>query len=180
VIRRATADDALAVARIEGLTAPGSWPLPTVARHLARPTSLSLVVSWQGRVTGHLLSTCVVDEAEILTLAVHPAARRRGLGARLVTAAQAAWIRRGVSAAFLEVRVDNTAARALYQSTGWSEAGVRPRYYRDGTDALVLRWAPPSGRTEPVGGPGGAGGTSRSGGTPRTGALSAPRTAPSS
>jgi ribosomal-protein-alanine N-acetyltransferase len=38
------------------------------------------------------------------------------------------------------VRADNATARRLYARTGWVDAGVRPRYYADGVDAVVMRW----------------------------------------
>lgn len=91
---------------------------------------------------GFILIRLVLDEAEILTLAVRPSARRAGLGGRLagqgaVRAAQAGAVR-----LFLEVAEDNVAARALYDRAGFTQIGRRKAYYAapDGgrTDALVL------------------------------------------
>jgi [ribosomal protein S18]-alanine N-acetyltransferase len=91
---------------------------------------------------GFILMRTVADEAEILTLAVGPAARRRGLGAGLVGEAVLAATARGAVRVFLEVAGDNTAARALYARAGFVEAGRRPGYYAgpDGgrRDALIL------------------------------------------
>ncbi len=91
---------------------------------------------------GFILLRTVADEAEILTLAVHPAGRRQGLGARLVREAGTAAAARGVTRLFLEVADDNTAARALYARAGFAEVGRRPGYYaRPGgerRDALIL------------------------------------------
>jgi len=91
---------------------------------------------------GFILLRAVADEAEILTLAVHPAARRLGLGAWLVRSAANIAADRGVNRMFLEVADDNTAARALYDRTGFAEAGRRPAYYArpDGSrrDALIM------------------------------------------
>ncbi len=85
------------------------------------------------------------DEAELLTLAVAPEARRAGVAASLLARGEAALARAGVAEVFLEVAADNVAARALYARAGYAEAGVRRGYYRapDGTarDALVLRRA---------------------------------------
>ncbi|MEO0682855.1 MAG: GNAT family N-acetyltransferase [Pseudomonadota bacterium] len=81
-------------------------------------------------------------EAELLTLATLPAARRRGRAAALLARFEAAAAARGSAVAFLEVAEDNAAARAVYRRAGWAEAGRRPRYYRRGTarvDALLLR-----------------------------------------
>ena len=91
---------------------------------------------------GFILIRSVADEAEILTLAVDPAARRRGVGARLVREGAAAAAARGATRLFLEVADDNPAALALYAGAGFTEAGRRPGYYArpDGSrqDALIL------------------------------------------
>lgn len=91
---------------------------------------------------GFILLRAVADEAEILTLAVHPTARRQGLGARLVRSAANTAADHGVTRMFLEVADDNTPARALYDRTGFAVAGRRPAYYArpDGSrrDALIM------------------------------------------
>ena len=91
---------------------------------------------------GFILIHAVADEAEILTLAVDPAARRQGLGARLVREAAAAAAACGAARLFLEVADDNAAALALYAGAGFIEAGRRTGYYArpDGgrQDALIL------------------------------------------
>ena len=97
-----------------------------------------------GRIRGFVLARAVAGEAEILTLAVDPAARRRGVGRLLLEAALAEAIGRGASVLFLEVSEANAAARALYARAGAAEVGRRRRYYADGSDALVLRITPPS------------------------------------
>jgi ribosomal-protein-alanine N-acetyltransferase len=91
---------------------------------------------------GFILIRTVADEAEILTLAVRPAARRLGLGATLVARGAAEAAARGARRLFLEVADDNAAARALYDRAGFVEAGRRPRYYARANgsrrDALLL------------------------------------------
>jgi ribosomal-protein-alanine acetyltransferase len=82
------------------------------------------------------------DSAEIESLAVSPAFRRRGLG-REICERLLAWARnRGATQAFLEVRVSNAAAQSLYESLGFQESGVRRAYYQDpDEDALVMTMA---------------------------------------
>lgn len=87
---------------------------------------------------GFVLMRTIADEAEMLTLAVLASARRSGIGRMLVEAGLDAARRRGAVRAFLEVSTGNAGALALYRSTGWDAAGHRTRYYRDGSDALVL------------------------------------------
>ncbi len=91
---------------------------------------------------GFILLRAVADEAEILTLAVRPEARRQGLGARLVRDGATMAAGRGATRLFLEVADDNAAALALYARAGFAGAGRRPGYYAraDGGrhDALIL------------------------------------------
>ena len=91
---------------------------------------------------GIALGRVTLDEAELLTLAVEPAQRRQGAGARLLAAFEAAAIRRGAARAFLEVAADNIAAIALYRRAGYAISGRRRGYYRtqDGqrVDALLM------------------------------------------
>jgi len=91
---------------------------------------------------GFILARVVVDEAEVLTLAVVPAARRQGLGRALLEAALGVAEAAGARQMFLEVSTANPAARALYAAAGFTEVGRRRRYYADGSDALVLSRRP--------------------------------------
>jgi ribosomal-protein-alanine N-acetyltransferase len=80
------------------------------------------------------------DQAEILTVGVVPAARRRGLARRMLTSLYDEARSRGARELFLEVRVDNSSAIALYESEGFVELGRRRGYYDHGrVDAVVMR-----------------------------------------
>jgi ribosomal-protein-alanine N-acetyltransferase len=81
----------------------------------------------------------VADEAEILTVGVIPEGRRQGTARRLIAALTDAARARGAAQAYLEVRVDNDAARALYKSEGFADVGLRRGYYDSGrVDAVVM------------------------------------------
>ncbi|MBS0386708.1 MAG: GNAT family N-acetyltransferase [Proteobacteria bacterium] len=95
---------------------------------------------------GFVLAWAAAGDAELLTVAVVPEARRRGIGASLVTAAGVAALVRGASHMHLEVGEDNAAARALYAKLGYEEAGRRHAYYAGeggAVDAVVMRRALP-------------------------------------
>jgi ribosomal-protein-alanine N-acetyltransferase len=80
------------------------------------------------------------DQAEILTVGVVPSAQRRGLARQMLAALSAEAVRRGARELFLEVRVDNTPAIALYESEGFTRIGRRRGYYDNGrVDALTMR-----------------------------------------
>lgn len=125
----------LAAIHAEAFETP--WDAASLSALLASPGVFVLA-----EVDGFILIRVVADEAEILTLAVRPSARRGGLGARLVEAAVVRAAALGAERMFLEVAEDNAAARALYARAGFHEAGRRRGYYAraDGSreDALVL------------------------------------------
>ena len=88
------------------------------------------------------LGRVIADEAELLTLATDPAARRQGLARAVLAAFEAQARARGATRAFLEVAADNAAARALYALAEWDIIARRSAYYarspEPAVDALVL------------------------------------------
>jgi [ribosomal protein S18]-alanine N-acetyltransferase len=97
-----------------------------------------LVALDDGEVVGYAAAVSVLDEATILDLAVARDRRRQGIARRLLGELAGRLAARGVVATTLEVRRDNDAAVALYRQLGFAIEGVRPRYYPDGEDALLL------------------------------------------
>lgn len=86
-----------------------------------------------------LLGRAIAGEAELLTIAVAPAARRQGAARSLLTGFADRAAATGADTAFLEVASDNAPARALYAQDGWQQIGQRASYYGAGIDALILR-----------------------------------------
>lgn len=126
-LHRASFADPWDAAAIAGLLAlPGTFALAAVAENPDGPL-------------GFVLLRVAADEAEILTIAVDPGRRRRGIGRRLIEAAAAASIARGASALFLEVAEDNGPALRLYEGMGFRTVGARPGYYRRAAAAVAAR-----------------------------------------
>jgi ribosomal-protein-alanine N-acetyltransferase len=90
------------------------------------------------RVAGYVCFWLFLAEMHLLNIAVDPASRRRGIGASLLARTMDFARERGVKMAFLEVRRGNRAAQSLYRRFGFRDMGVRPRYYEDGEDAIVM------------------------------------------
>ena len=91
---------------------------------------------------GFILVRTVVDESEILTVAIDPALRGRGLAGRLLSDALARMAARGSRTCFLEVAHDNAAAIALYRAHRFVPCGQRPSYYARGDEsakAIVMK-----------------------------------------
>ncbi len=136
-MRPAHPADAPALAAIHAAAFPQAtaWDAGAFAGQLALPRVFGLVDS----AGALILARVAADEAEILTLAVVPPARRRGLATALVGRAMQQAATLGASTMFLEVAETNMAARLLYAGMGFCPAGRRERYYADGVDALLLR-----------------------------------------
>lgn len=117
--------EALALLHAQAFATPRPWSAGEFAGFLARPECF--VVTAPG---GFLVASAVAGEAEVLTLAVAPEARRQGIARGLVAGFLAQAAARGAQAAFLEVAADNAAALALYQALGFVVAGRRKDYYR--------------------------------------------------
>ena len=91
-----------------------------------------------GSLIGYAGMLTVLDTADITNVAVLPAFRCQGLARELMTALIAAAKAQGVTRLQLEVRESNTAARALYESLGFTVDGKRKRYYRRPDEDAVL------------------------------------------
>lgn len=101
----------------------------------------ALVVEQDGNVVGFIVGRQVEDEWEIENIAVTGAARRRGLGSRLVGELLDLARSQGGKSVFLEVRESNGAARSLYEKWAFIEVGRRKAYYQNPPeDALVLKF----------------------------------------
>jgi len=117
-------------------TTPRPWTAAELRHLLAENTTFLIETT-----NGFALGRAVADEAELLTLAVAPTARRQGFGRVLLEQFEQGAAARGAASAFLEVRSDNRPATRLYESTGYGLLGTRKGYYRapDGTrsDACI-------------------------------------------
>jgi ribosomal-protein-alanine N-acetyltransferase len=109
------------------------WSPEEMAEAMAAPGAVAAIAQH-----GFALGRAVADEAELYAIAVHPAHRRAGEGARLLAQWERAAAACGATRLFLEVAMDNTAARALYTRGGWTETGRRRAYYGPGRDALLM------------------------------------------
>lgn len=84
--------------------------------------------------------TYATDEGSITNVATHPSARRQGLGRSVVSALLQQAAHLSLSSVYLEVRVSNAPAIALYESLGFEAVGTRKNFYRHPTeDALLMR-----------------------------------------
>ncbi len=86
---------------------------------------------------GFIVYRAITPEAELITIGVHPDARRGGIAATMIELMVRDLAARGVKRIFLEVAENNRPARALYEKHGFVVVGRRPKYY-DGIDAILM------------------------------------------
>ena len=129
----AATDDAALLAALHHGAFPDPWKEAAICELLAGPGVFVFSTA-----DGFIMGRAVGDEAEILTLAVRPEARGRGLGRTLVQAMAIHAQSLGATSLFLEVGVDNLAALALYAGQGFQRVGQRKAYYAGG-DAWVMK-----------------------------------------
>ena len=128
------------VAALEKLCFSDPWSENSVASELNNPLSLWLVALDGERLAGYVGSQTVMDESDMMNLAVHPDYRCQGIGSRLVDELIKELKKKGSQRLTLEVRVSNEPAKRLYDELGFSEIAVRKRYYsHPKEDALILR-----------------------------------------
>lgn len=132
--------DLRAVTAIEADRNRDPWSRTLFAGELDRPGDDRhwLVASAGVTVVGFGGVMYAAGEAHMLNLAVAGAWSGRGIGRRLCEALLAEAAHRAATGFTLEVRASNTAAQALYASLGFDSAGVRPGYYPDGEDAVIM------------------------------------------
>jgi ribosomal-protein-alanine N-acetyltransferase len=136
-VRRMQGADLPAVMEVARASLPQPWSEPVWREELASVFGLYLVLQQGSDVSGFVGVKRVADEAHVMTLAVPPGSRRRGLGRALVRAALADAALAGVRRVHWRCGPPTKPLRALYASLGFRETGRRKNYYGD-EDALLM------------------------------------------
>jgi ribosomal-protein-alanine N-acetyltransferase len=163
-VRRGNEADLPGCAELEAACFESAWTEAML--HAALDAGALLLVAREGprappaavkkppspRFAAYAIVRATPPEAELLRLAVHPGARRRGAARALVAATKRHLRSSAVRCLLLEVRCDNDAALGLYRGLGFERIATRRGYYADGGDALVLRSALAPGLPRSTGG----------------------------
>jgi ribosomal-protein-alanine N-acetyltransferase len=116
-----------------------AWSVEQFWQELAQPTRRYLVAKDATGIVGYAGAFVMPPDADIQTVAVRADQQGRGVARALLDELLAGAEREGVTHTLLEVRADNEPALALYERLGFARISTRPRYYPDGTDAIVMR-----------------------------------------
>jgi ribosomal-protein-alanine N-acetyltransferase len=142
ILRPATRADGPALADVHATAFDSPWAADDILRFAEDRGGFVVAAEEGGALAGFILCRMIAGEAEVLTLAVRPAARRRGIGRALLEAALALSASTAATM-FLEVAADNPGAVSLYAGAGFETVGRRAGYYGRASggsvDALVMR-----------------------------------------
>jgi [ribosomal protein S18]-alanine N-acetyltransferase len=135
ILRPATAEDVAAVVALEReLFGVDAWPEASVREELTGERRVAVVACDPG-VVGYVVTASAGDVVDLQRIAVHPSRRRQGLARALLARAGALVV---ADRMLLEVAAGNAAALGFYAAEGFTEVARRRRYYRDGSDAVVM------------------------------------------
>jgi [ribosomal protein S18]-alanine N-acetyltransferase len=142
-IESATGRDAARLAQLHGASFHRGWGEGEFDSILAERNTLIHVLRMRRKIIGFAVSRLAADEAEILSIAIDPAYRGRGLSRDLLLTHLGHLAGRGIEKVFLEVEENNQPARRLYERTGFAVIGRRERYYQqpggEHLNALLMR-----------------------------------------
>lgn len=117
------------------------WSLAGIEEMFDTPGYYNLVASLEGRICGYVGIKAVLDEADIVNVAVDPSMRRRHIGKKLLQHLLCHAKESAISHIFLEVREKNLPAICLYEQAGFQKAGIRKNYYSNPTEhAMIMVW----------------------------------------
>ena len=116
-----------------------AWTEQLVIGELGQRNRTWWVAEHEGELVGYAGGLVVDGDVEILKVAVAPEWRRRGIARELIMRVAEDARNLGASTCSLEVRSSNQGAQAFYESLGLSEIGVRPKYYSDREDAVIMQ-----------------------------------------
>jgi ribosomal-protein-alanine N-acetyltransferase len=143
VVEPATMRDARALARLHGASFHRGWGETEFEQMLGERNTIVDRLRQGRAVIGFAMSRMAADEAEILSIALAPTHRGRGLSRELFLTHLGHLAGRGIRTVFLEVEENNQPARRLYERAGFVVAGRRERYYKEAggqeLNALVMR-----------------------------------------
>ncbi len=144
IIRPMRVDDLPQVQAVDEVSFSSPWPKNAYRYELLEnPNGHCWVAEEHRKIVGLVVCWLVLDEVHIATIAVHPGYRGQGISKKLVVAALSFLIPQGALSATLEVRAGNLTAQNLYRYFGFSEVGLRKRYYQDTKeDALLMTVQP--------------------------------------
>jgi ribosomal-protein-alanine N-acetyltransferase len=137
-VSSARRSDVPEIAALAAASFPNPWRAGAFEQELGLTEARLWVAREGAKRIGYLAARRIADEVHVLSIAVDPPRRRRGVASALLSALLREETVRGARCALLEVGASNLAARAFYANAGFVAVGRRPRYYPNGEDAFLM------------------------------------------
>lgn len=138
IVRKAKKEDAARIAEIERAVFSDAWSLNGILETMNQSTGKIYVAAENDLVVGYVIVYTVLDEGDILRVAVCPEYRRQGVAGQMLETVISDGTDRKIAVWHLEVRESNTAARNLYHACGFLEDGIRKAFYEHPKENAVL------------------------------------------
>ncbi len=123
---------------IEKQTFKDPWSKKSYGEEISNPIAVYRVITVENEVVAYGGFWQIFDEGHITNVAVKKEFRQKGLGTLLMNTLIEEAKKREICSMTLEVRLSNISAQRLYEKFGFGSAGVRPKYYADGEDAVIM------------------------------------------
>lgn len=125
-------------ARLEAEIFSDAWSENSIRETASQPHAV-IFGEWEGdSLLGYLIFYFVIDEGEITRIAVAPGNRRQGVGGRLLRQADEFCAEHGIRRMLLDVRESNVSAREFYARHGFSQDGIRKKFYTNPQEDAIL------------------------------------------
>ena len=138
-IREWTKEDIPILAEMEERCFKDPWTREMLEDTLRYPIYNCFLAEEGEQVCGYCCLITVCEDAEVGNIAVDIPFRGQGIAQKLMQTMHERAKQKGATECFLEVRVSNASAIALYKKFGYESYGIRAKYYEDGEDALVMK-----------------------------------------
>jgi ribosomal-protein-alanine N-acetyltransferase len=138
MLRRGAVSDVDALLCVENASYSEPFSAQTFESYLVNPSTICVVAELDAKLVGYALATVNICQSQLLSIAVSPHYRSRGIARQLLAGLMSYCQSNGADTIRLEVRSKNIPARRLYEHLGFNLIGLRNGYYSD-DDALVMR-----------------------------------------
>jgi ribosomal-protein-alanine N-acetyltransferase len=138
LFRNACKTDLFQIARLEQDIFSDAWTENAIEETFCQKQAFISVADVDGEVVGYCIIYHVLDEGEMVRIAIDQKVRRQGIGKELLTYTSKVCQEKGVSRILLEVRMSNASARGFYTNYGFGEDGIRKNFYDNPKEDAVL------------------------------------------
>ena len=139
-IRLMTKADLPEVMKLDGEAFPNQWPIEAWEEELTKHGDSYICLEVDNKLAGYAGFWWVLDEVQVTRVAIGKGFRQQGLGAFIMEGAKKQAQELGSHFMTLEVRESNIAARKLYEKLGFKSLGIRPHYYENKENAVMMEW----------------------------------------